>query len=200
VHNIVLSSRYGTITIRPRPDISPVTVAMVTSLAAHPDDDYGSFIRHEPVPEVGPSGFACGALLRGRQPGGHQRACQSLCLLLLSAQQNTCHPTYPLPRLPTNPKPRPITKRQPHAPPQNWGANGFRGPPYALLGGTLRSLERQTPTEGTPVLERGDVAMIPGSMDFFIALADHPEWGHSHTVWGKVRGWGGWLGARLVCV
>ena len=26
-----------------------------------------------------------------------------------------------------------------------------------------------------------------GGPDAFIALANHPEWGHGHTVWGEVR-------------
>lgn len=52
LHNIVLTTKLGTITIRPRVDISPITVAMVTALAAHPHFDYGSFIRNEPIPEV----------------------------------------------------------------------------------------------------------------------------------------------------
>jgi hypothetical protein len=28
--------------------------------------------------------------------------------------------------------------------------------------------------------------MIPRCKEFFIATADHIEWGTSHTVWGKV--------------
>lgn len=30
--------------------------------------------------------------------------------------------------------------------------------------------------------------MIPGTMNFVIALAEHPEWGNSHTIWGQVSG------------
>ena len=37
-----------------------------------------------------------------------------------------------------------------------------------------------------PVLRRGHVCMIPNGKHFFISLADHPEWGHSHSVWGEV--------------
>lgn len=28
--------------------------------------------------------------------------------------------------------------------------------------------------------------MIPHSREFFIATADHEEWGHAHTGWGQV--------------
>jgi hypothetical protein len=52
VHEIVLTTKHGSITIRPRPDLAPRTVEAITALAAHPDADYGSFIRHEPVPPV----------------------------------------------------------------------------------------------------------------------------------------------------
>ena len=33
---------------------------------------------------------------------------------------------------------------------------------------------------------RGQVCMIPGTREFFIALVDHDEWGGAHTVWGEV--------------
>ena len=33
---------------------------------------------------------------------------------------------------------------------------------------------------------RGQVCMIPGTKEFFIALVDHDEWGGAHTVWGEV--------------
>jgi hypothetical protein len=32
----------------------------------------------------------------------------------------------------------------------------------------------------------GDVCMIPNCREFFIATADHIEWGTAHTVWGQV--------------
>jgi cyclophilin family peptidyl-prolyl cis-trans isomerase len=32
----------------------------------------------------------------------------------------------------------------------------------------------------------GDACIIPNTREFFIATADHGEWGHSHTVWGQV--------------
>ncbi|KAI8465718.1 MAG: hypothetical protein J3K34DRAFT_436041 [Monoraphidium minutum] len=118
-HNIVITTAFGAITIQPRADISPITVAMVESLAAHPDVDEGAIIRHEPVPD-------------------------------------------------------------------DWGKDGFFGPPYGLLGGHFESPDQDPPQEGRPLLRRGDVAMIPGSMDWFVALTDHTEWGHAHTVWGLV--------------
>ncbi len=34
---------------------------------------------------------------------------------------------------------------------------------------------------------KGDVCIIPNSKEFFIATADHDEWGTAHSVWGKVR-------------
>ncbi|GBF99838.1 hypothetical protein Rsub_12538 [Raphidocelis subcapitata] len=71
--------------------------------------------------------------------------------------------------------------------PEGWGESSFFGPPYALLGGTLRTLPAEPPVEGTPSVRRGDVCIIPGSSDFFISLADHPEWGRSHGVWGRVN-------------
>jgi hypothetical protein len=41
--------------------------------------------------------------------------------------------------------------------------------------------------------------MIPRCKEFFIATADHIEWGKSHTVWGKVSLGGRGLTRRLVC-
>lgn len=40
--------------------------------------------------------------------------------------------------------------------------------------------------EGTPEVRRGDVCLIGEGPDFFVALADHPEWGNGHIVWGHV--------------
>ncbi|KIY94376.1 hypothetical protein MNEG_13586 [Monoraphidium neglectum] len=97
-HSIVLTTNLGIITITPRSDLSPATVARVMALASSADARHGEINRHEPVP-----------------PG--------------------------------------------------------EGPPL----------------EGNPSLVRGDVAMVPGSMTFVIALAEHPEWGNSHTLWGKIE-------------
>lgn len=33
---------------------------------------------------------------------------------------------------------------------------------------------------------KGHACMIPGSKEFFIAAADHDEWGNAHTVFGMV--------------
>lgn len=63
------------------------------------------------------------------------------------------------------------------------------GPPYALLQGSLSGLTQVPPREGNIEMKRGMVAMIPGTAEFFIAVAGHPEWGTSHTVWGEVLGW-----------
>ena len=69
------------------------------------------------------------------------------------------------------------------------------GSPYALVQGTLRNTGRQRngkmlltdmPREAAPIVQRGDVCLIGGGPDFFIALAAHPEWGTGHTVWGHV--------------
>ncbi len=37
-----------------------------------------------------------------------------------------------------------------------------------------------------PARRKGNICMIPNCKEFFIATADHPEWGHSHTIWGEV--------------
>lgn len=89
--------------------------------------------------------------------------------------------------------------------PSYWGSpdypdryfNGGRwGPPYALVQGGLLSdnapgEEVQVPPAeptSSPMITRGMVAWAggKGGPHFFIALADHPEWKHEHTVWGKV--------------
>ena len=51
--------------------------------------------------------------------------------------------------------------------------------------GRLAAL-RGTPAEGSPLVRRGHVARIQEGEDFFVALADHTEWGHAFTVWGEV--------------
>lgn len=89
--------------------------------------------------------------------------------------------------------------------PSYWGSeeypdryfNGGRwGPPYALVQGGLILSNDDTntilppPAEShNPVIERGMVAWAggKGGPHFFIALARHSEWGHSHTVWGQVE-------------
>ncbi|EFJ46801.1 hypothetical protein VOLCADRAFT_92618 [Volvox carteri f. nagariensis] len=113
--------------------------------------------------------------------------------------------------------------------PMNWGQEGFYGPPYALLQGSLQDLARQPPFENAQKLQvnqpfpgfnfaithrshvlnlippflapslvptpshhcthprKGHVCIIPNCKEFFIATADHPEWGASHTIFGEVE-------------
>ncbi|GIM03420.1 hypothetical protein Vretimale_8166 [Volvox reticuliferus] len=73
--------------------------------------------------------------------------------------------------------------------PMNWGQEGFYGPPYALLQGSLQDLARQPPFENAQQLQvkKGHVCIIPNCKEFFIATADHPEWGASHTIFGEVE-------------
>lgn len=95
--------------------------------------------------------------------------------------------------------------------PPNWGSldspdswdGGRWGPPYALLQGSFMpsssdaaaaagELPKAPPAEldrkARPLIRRGMIAWAGGGggPDGFIALADHPEWGHGHTVWGEV--------------
>ncbi|CAL5221657.1 g3884 [Coccomyxa viridis] len=63
---------------------------------------------------------------------------------------------------------------------------GSLGPPYGLLQGSLQSLKLAPAAEGKTPAKRGQVCMIPGTKEFFIALVDHDEWGGAHTVWGEV--------------
>jgi len=74
--------------------------------------------------------------------------------------------------------------------PDRWDNGGRWGPPYALVqGGFVNSKISHVEREANrPVpLERGMVAWAgPRGIHFFVALADHPEWGNEHTVWGKV--------------
>jgi len=39
-----------------------------------------------------------------------------------------------------------------------------------------------------PIVRKGDMAWAGGrgGNEFFVALADHPEWKHGHTVFGRV--------------
>ena len=80
----------------------------------------------------------------------------------------------------------------------DWPDNYFGGrwgPPYALLQGSLRpraSIVRPAAPDSAqgakPVIRRGMVAWAGGGggPDFFVALAQHPEWGNGHTVWAEV--------------
>lgn len=71
------------------------------------------------------------------------------------------------------------------------------GPPYALIQGTLDTSNAGQPgtsrlpltnmrREHTPAARRGHACLIGEGPDFFVSLADHPEWGSGHTVWGIV--------------
>mmetsp|Transcript_12460 Transcript_12460/g.26370 ORF Transcript_12460/g.26370 Transcript_12460/m.26370 type:complete len:280 (+) Transcript_12460:110-949(+) len=75
--------------------------------------------------------------------------------------------------------------------PDQFFDGGRWGPPYALVQGGLISDGSISPPpaeEYNPIIERGMVAWAggKGGPHFFIALAQHPEWGHGHTVWANV--------------
>jgi cyclophilin family peptidyl-prolyl cis-trans isomerase len=81
--------------------------------------------------------------------------------------------------------------------PDRYFDNGRWGPPYALVQGAFllddgaRSSTTMfvPPVEAhRPVVQRGMVAWAggQGGPHFFVALADHPEWGHGHTVFATV--------------
>ena len=87
--------------------------------------------------------------------------------------------------------------------PAHWGSTswpdnyfgGRWGPPYALLQGSLQptgsALKPSSPDSGAgarPVIARGMCAWAAGGggPEFFIALAEHPEWAHGHTVFAEV--------------
>ena len=59
---------------------------------------------------------------------------------------------------------------------------------YALVQGRLSGpgVRSDLPREGSPMVERGSVALIGSGPDFFIAVKHHHEWGTAHTVWGEV--------------
>lgn len=83
--------------------------------------------------------------------------------------------------------------------PDSW-SGGRWGPPFALLQGTFmpaaaeggaplpKAPPAETERKARPLITRGAIAWAGGGggPDGFIALADHPEWGHGHTVWGEV--------------
>ncbi len=94
---------------------------------------------------------------------------------------------------------RPCTIYRGEPVPSYWGSkdypdryfNGGRwGPPYALVqGGLVNSKFNKVEQDNhrPKILKRGMVAWAGGnSIHFFIALADHPEWGDVHTAWGEV--------------
>ena len=73
--------------------------------------------------------------------------------------------------------------------PDRWDNGGRWGPPYALVQGgfvntQIKDIERE---KHNPPVKRGMVAWAGAKgIHFFMALADHPEWGTFHTVWGHV--------------
>lgn len=86
--------------------------------------------------------------------------------------------------------------------PKHWGSlewpdnyfGGRWGPPYALLQGSLRPTGTRVKAsnadrsqQARPVIRRGMLAWAGGAggPDFFIALAQHPEWGNGHTVFAE---------------
>eukprot|EP00980_Cylindrotheca_fusiformis_P013008 scaffold3248_cov112-Cylindrotheca_fusiformis.AAC.9 len=74
--------------------------------------------------------------------------------------------------------------------PDRYYDGGRWGPPYALVqGGFVNSkISDMVREDHRPaVVKRGDVAWAGDQgLHFFMALADHPEWGTTHTVWGHV--------------
>jgi cyclophilin family peptidyl-prolyl cis-trans isomerase len=76
--------------------------------------------------------------------------------------------------------------------PDRWFDGGRWGPPYALIQGQFQKDDREIPHASSEdhrlVIQRGMVAWAggKGGPHFFIALANHPEWQHGHTVWAKV--------------
>lgn len=63
------------------------------------------------------------------------------------------------------------------------------GPPYAVLQGTLDAQHisfKKVSKEYAPAVRRGTVGWVDGGPDFFISLADHPEWPRKHTVFATV--------------
>ncbi|KAG7371199.1 hypothetical protein IV203_019769 [Nitzschia inconspicua] len=78
--------------------------------------------------------------------------------------------------------------------PDRYFDNGRWGPPYALVQEIVVSDDPkvwQPPRQQQPFrpsIQRGMVAWAggQGGPHFFVALADHPEWGQSHTVFATV--------------
>eukprot|EP01104_Vermistella_antarctica_P013531 TRINITY_DN4112_c0_g2_i1.p1 TRINITY_DN4112_c0_g2~~TRINITY_DN4112_c0_g2_i1.p1 ORF type:complete len:248 (+),score=22.47 TRINITY_DN4112_c0_g2_i1:262-1005(+) len=74
------------------------------------------------------------------------------------------------------------------AAPSNFGKDGFFGPPYALLQGVFGDGRRDWDivSQMRPLVSAWDVCLIGKGPSFFIALADHHEWGNGHIVFGRV--------------
>ncbi|EFJ23811.1 hypothetical protein SELMODRAFT_102801 [Selaginella moellendorffii] len=68
-------------------------------------------------------------------------------------------------------------------------AKNLRGPPHAILQGTLEAEGlgfKELPREACPMIRRGMVGWIEGGPDFFISLANHDDWYPKHTVFANV--------------
>ncbi|KAK2648171.1 hypothetical protein Ddye_015660 [Dipteronia dyeriana] len=67
--------------------------------------------------------------------------------------------------------------------------NAPLGPPFALIQGILEAQGtafKKIPIEVCPSIRRGSVAWVGSGPEFFISLANHPEWKNSYTVFGSV--------------
>lgn len=64
----------------------------------------------------------------------------------------------------------------------------FYGPPWALIQGRLPLGGKLALGPARDAVRKGTVAWAGGlsGPDFFVALADHPEWGTGHHAWGQV--------------
>jgi len=92
-------------------------------------------------------------------------ACQVLCRIALSNGLGKVHRAEPIP-------------------------TSGDGPPYALVQGTVSDASGELPRlphEGGLPIGRGAVVLIVGSADIFVALAPHPGWEVSMTVFGHVE-------------
>ncbi|OWM88324.1 uncharacterized protein LOC116205930 [Punica granatum] len=67
--------------------------------------------------------------------------------------------------------------------------NAPLGPPFALIQGTLEAQGtkfKKIPMEACPTIRRGTVAWVGSGPEFFISLANHPEWKKAYTAFGSV--------------
>jgi hypothetical protein len=81
--------------------------------------------------------------------------------------------------------------------PDRYFDHGRWGPPYALVQGAFLVDDSDSSSttvvpppaeQHRPIIQRGMVAWAggQGGPHFFVALADHPEWGNGHTVFAAV--------------
>ncbi|XP_010538361.1 PREDICTED: uncharacterized protein LOC104812738 [Tarenaya hassleriana] len=67
--------------------------------------------------------------------------------------------------------------------------NAPYGPPFGLIQGILEAEGnpfKPIPKEHCPTIGRGSVAWVGSGPEFFVSLANHPEWKNSYTVFGSV--------------